>query len=225
MQGLHAGFLHAGFCMQCVVIYKNPFPPSLYISGGIMDNKLADLKPSTGSIRCVNVVSVTTLGTRLDLEMLPGRISGATYNPKKLNAVIIRLKVPKVTCLVFRSGSVTCAGADSIHWNRFGVKRCIRKIRSYFPEVSMRSYRVVNMVASCSMGFRIDLERLRFEHQPKAIFEPELFAGLTLRLTDPKVTAVIFRNGKFQIVGCTTHSQVDVAYKRLVHLLHNYRNG
>ena len=186
-----------------------------------MDNTLAGTRYPTGSIRVRNVVSVSTLGRKLDLHKLSTLIPEASYNPKKLNAVIIRLPNPKVTCMIFSTGSMTSAGGSSIFVNWTGARKCIDKVQRHEP-VAHHSYKVVNMVASCNMGYPIDLKKLRMEYQPNAVYEPELFAGLTLRLSDPKVTAVIFHNGKFQIVGTKTHSQVHNAYIRLLTILRHY---
>ncbi|PHJ22826.1 tata-box binding protein tbp2 [Cystoisospora suis] len=51
--------------------------------------------------------------SRLDLRLLAISCRFAEYNPRKINACILRLRTPKCTALVFRSGRVMITGARS----------------------------------------------------------------------------------------------------------------
>lgn len=51
-----------------------------------------------------NVVSTANLNCRLDLKEIALKCRNAEYNPKRFAAVIMRLRNPKTTALIFESG-------------------------------------------------------------------------------------------------------------------------
>ncbi|KAH7701846.1 Protein TBP-1, partial [Aphelenchoides avenae] len=61
-----------------------------------------------------NIVSTCNLGvTDLDLKAIALRARNAEYNPKRFAAVIMRIRDPRTTALVFSSGKVVVTGAKS----------------------------------------------------------------------------------------------------------------
>lgn len=52
-----------------------------------------------------NVVSTANLKCKLDLKEIALKCRNAEYNPKRFAAVIMRLRDPKTTALVFESGT------------------------------------------------------------------------------------------------------------------------
>ena len=53
-----------------------------------------------------NVVATCYLGRKLDLKHIAMHARNAEYNPKRFAAVIMRIREPKTTALVFSSGHV-----------------------------------------------------------------------------------------------------------------------
>jgi hypothetical protein len=51
-----------------------------------------------------NVVSTVNLGTKLDLKIIALHARNAEYNPNRFAAVIMRIREPKTTALIFASG-------------------------------------------------------------------------------------------------------------------------
>lgn len=60
-----------------------------------------------------NIVSTVNLSTKLDLKLIALRARNAEYNPKRFAAVIMRLRDPKTTALIFASGKMVCTGAKT----------------------------------------------------------------------------------------------------------------
>jgi len=61
--------------------------------------------PASGvRITLQNVVSTVNLGVRIELKDLVAGARNAEYNPKRFAAVIMRIRQPKSTALVFASG-------------------------------------------------------------------------------------------------------------------------
>ena len=60
-----------------------------------------------------NIVSTAYLGATLDLRNIALNCRNAEYNPKRFAAVIIRIRDPKTTALIFSSGKMVITGAKS----------------------------------------------------------------------------------------------------------------
>lgn len=58
-----------------------------------------------------NIVATVTLGCRLDLKTVALHARNAEYNPKRFAAVIMRIREPKTTALIFASGKMVVTGA------------------------------------------------------------------------------------------------------------------
>lgn len=58
-----------------------------------------------------NIVSTADLKCTLDLRKIALQAKNAEYNPKRFAAVIMRIKEPKTTALIFASGKMVCTGA------------------------------------------------------------------------------------------------------------------
>lgn len=67
-----------------------------------------DIKP-----KLQNIVSTANLGCELKLRQIALQARNAEYNPKRFAAVIMRIKEPKTTALIFSSGKMVCTGAKS----------------------------------------------------------------------------------------------------------------
>ncbi len=52
-----------------------------------------------------NIVSTVSLGCKLDLKKIALHARNAEYNPKRFAAVIMRIREPRTTALIFSSGT------------------------------------------------------------------------------------------------------------------------
>jgi hypothetical protein len=55
-----------------------------------------------------NIVSTVNLDCKLDLKAIALQARNAEYNPKRFAAVIMRIREPKTTALIFASGKMVC---------------------------------------------------------------------------------------------------------------------
>ncbi|MEE8402357.1 MAG: TATA-box-binding protein [Candidatus Hydrothermarchaeaceae archaeon] len=75
--------------------------------------------------------------------------------------------------------------------------------------------KVENVVASTALGRQIDLEYISATLSG-AEYEPEQFPGLVFRLKEPKVTSLMFRNGKIICAGAKSVKDVEAAIEKIV---------
>lgn len=62
---------------------------------------------------CRNVVTSFDVGCTLDLKKIAEVGWHVEYNPGKFNAVTMRIRQPRATCLIFSSGKLNCSGTKS----------------------------------------------------------------------------------------------------------------
>jgi len=175
----------------------------------------------TIQIRLQNIVATVNLGTQLDLDKITQTARNAEYNPKRFQAVIMRIREPRTTALIFASGKMIVTGAKTIEDSINAAKKYTAIVQKVgYIGARFNEYKVQNMTATCDVGFPIRLEGLIYAHSAHATYEPELFPGLVYRMPDPKVVLLIFVSGKVVITGAKTADQLGNAIENIFdHLL------
>lgn len=74
-------------------------------------------------IRLQNVVATVNLGTKLDLQKIALKTRNAEFNPQRFSAVIMRIREPKATALIFSSGKMVVTGAKSEDASRLAARK------------------------------------------------------------------------------------------------------
>jgi transcription initiation factor TFIID TATA-box-binding protein len=77
-----------------------------------------------------NIVSTVNLNCKLDLKKIALHARNAEYNPKRFAAVIMRIREPRTTALIFSSGKMVCTGAKSEDDSRLAARKYARIIPS-----------------------------------------------------------------------------------------------
>jgi len=83
-----------------------------------------------------NIVSTVNLGCRLDLKKIALHARNAEYNPKRFAAVIMRIREPRTTALIFSSGKMVCTGAKSEEQSRLAARKYARIVQKLGFEVN-----------------------------------------------------------------------------------------
>lgn len=171
-----------------------------------------------------NVVATIDLGCKLDLKEIALQARNAEYNPKRFAAVIMRIREPKTTALIFASGKMVCTGAKSEQDSKLAAKKYCRIVqRTGFPDVKMKDFKIQNIVGSCDVKFPIRLEGLSMAHGYFATYEPELFPGLIYRMKDPKIVLLIFVSGKVVLTGAKKREEIYTAFENIYPTLKEYK--
>lgn len=82
-----------------------------------------------------NIVSTVNLGCKLDLKKIALHARNAEYNPKRFAAVIMRIREPRTTALIFSSGKMVCTGAKSEEMSRLAARKYARIVQKLGFEV------------------------------------------------------------------------------------------
>ncbi|RXH83812.1 hypothetical protein DVH24_009247 [Malus domestica] len=158
---------------------------------------------------------------------------------QRFAAVIMRIREPKTTALIFASGKMVCTGAKSEEQSRLAARKYARVIQKLgFPakfKVLSRSlsnthmlyadFKIQNIVGSCDVKFSIRLEALVVSHCAFSSYEPEIFPGLIYRMKQPKIVLLIFVSGKIVLTGAKARTETYEAFENIYPVLTGFRKN
>jgi len=156
----------------------------------------------------VNLVASATLNATLDLYNLAVTVPNIEYEPEQFPGAILKLKEPKVSMLLFKNGKIICSGASNEGQIEQGIKKASKLIHDIQPSVKVQrkvEYQVVNLVATANLDKTLDLFTIAM-NLDNVEYEPEQFPGAILRIADPKITLLLFKNGKMICAGAKKES-------------------
>lgn len=113
----------------------------------------------------------------------------------------MRIREPKCTALVFRTGKMIITGAKTVDESELSAKKYVAIIQKAGFAARFESFQIRNITASCDCGFPISLEGMLYAYSSNCTYEPELFPGLIYRLDNSKMVLLIFVSGKLVITG------------------------
>ena len=200
-------------------------------------NETMNIKNSDIEPKLQNIVSTANLGCPLKLRQIALQAKNAEYNPKRFAAVIMRIKEPKTTALIFSSGKMVCTGAKSEDDSRKASRKYAKIIKSLGFKVEFKEFKVQNIVGSCDIKFQIHLNKLNLHlgrlnsndanNKGKKYvchYEPEIFPGLIYHMNKPEIVLLIFVSGKIVLTGAKEKQEIFDAFNKIFPLLKKYRN-
>ncbi|KAH6918982.1 TBP-domain-containing protein [Coprinopsis sp. MPI-PUGE-AT-0042] len=170
-----------------------------------------------------NIVATVNLDCRLDLKTIALHARNAEYNPKRFAAVIMRIREPKTTALIFASGKMVVTGAKSEDDSRLASRKYARIVQKLGFDAKFSEFKIQNIVGSCDVKFPIRLEGLAYSHGQFSSYEPELFPGLIYRMIKPKVVLLIFVSGKIVLTGAKVREEIYTAFNTIYTVLCEFR--
>lgn len=167
-------------------------------------------------IEIVNIVVSTSLETDVPLEKMVAALPNTEYNPEQFPGLVLRIKEPKTSALIFSSGKVVCTGAKTLADVDRSIEQIILNLKKIDVEVTIKpEITVQNIVASGSIGMPLNLNFLGIR-LPNTEYEPEQFPGLVHKLRGTRATFLLFSNGKIVCTGTRTEQEVHDATDKLI---------
>ncbi len=172
-----------------------------------------------------NVVASINLFTTIDLvtayqTLIDDDDLFVSYNPETFPGLILKIKKPKISSLVFSSGKLVLTGAKSTEMVHEGVVQMTKILRTVGTKIDEDPEIIVqNIVASGHFNHRtinLELAALWLEH---SMYEPEQFPGLIYRLAEPKTVLLLFQSGNLVCTGAKTEGQVRQAVENTYNTL------
>lgn len=172
-----------------------------------------------------NVVSSVNLFTKIDIVkiyqlLIDSEEISVKYNPESFPGLILKIKEPKVSSLIFTSGKLVITGAKSADMVTIAVHKIIGILKEHGTKIDEEpEIQIQNIVASGNLnGKKINLE-LASMWLDNAMYEPEQFPAIIFKLAQPKTVHLIFQSGNVVCTGAKkedmVHESVRVVYDML----------
>lgn len=142
---------------------------------------------------------------------------------QRFASVVMRIRDPKTTALIFASGKIVCTGAKSEKAAKEATRKYAKIIQKLDFPAKFKDFKIQNVVASVDLKFPIRLEGLAYGHGAFSQYEPELFPGLVYRMIEPKVVLLIFVSGKVVFTGAKEREHITAAFKNIYPLLRQFQ--
>ncbi|OXA38885.1 TATA-box-binding protein [Folsomia candida] len=178
--------------------------------------KQSPIEPPEGLEPTVlSVVASVNLGADLDLKAIADGCLDLSYNPESFAPLVMRLKDPIATAMIFPAGRMTVSGAKSVEACKIAVRKFTAMVRSVGFNVRPFGMLIKNISATFSVGFKIRLRHLSKNRMltPQITYEPDSFTGVSMALPFPKANVMVFRTGSGMIQGVTTFKDLDKVFK------------
>ena len=170
-----------------------------------------------------NIVSTIDLKCKLNLNGINKKVKNTSYQPKRFPAIIMNIKNPKSTALIFESGKLVCLGTKNEYDCKNACKIFAKNIKKLNYDVKFSSFKIHNIVSSCNVGFKIRLLNLKYENFNCTNYEPEIFPGLIFSFYQPKIIMLIFKSGKICIFASKTRNDIYDSYYKIFPILYKNR--
>ncbi len=170
-------------------------------------------------IKIQNIVASSSLEKDIPLIKLAEALPNTEYNPEQFPGLVMRIKEPKTSALIFSSGKIVCTGAKSMAKVKESVRKIIQNVEKIRVKITVDpKISVQNMVASGSVGMDLNLNSLALDLE-NTEYEPEQFPGLVYKLPGTRATFLLFSNGKIVCTGTRSESKLREAVDMLVKVL------
>ncbi|MFO8016649.1 MAG: TATA-box-binding protein [Candidatus Woesearchaeota archaeon] len=167
-------------------------------------------------IKVVNIVVSASLEHDIPLEKMAATLSNTEYNPEQFPGLVIRIKEPKTSALIFSSGKIVCTGARSMEKVEESIGKIIKVLEKIGIKINIKpEIKIQNIVASGTVGMDLNLNDLAMKLE-NTEYEPEQFPGLVYKLAEAKATFLLFSNGKVVCTGTKSEKEVHEALDKLI---------
>jgi len=168
-------------------------------------------------IRIVNLVITTDLNHKLNLEKIASTLLRVEYNPEQFPGLVMKIKDPKTSALLFTSGKVVCTGAKSISYARKSIHKIIDSLKKVNVKIKIEpKLKIQNLVGTGELGFNLNLNVLAMRlHNTE--YEPSQFPGLVYKIKQPfHANFLLFSNGKIVCTGTKSKKEMQMCIEQLV---------
>ena len=187
-----------------------------------------------------NIVCTADLNCKLNLKEIALQAYNVKYEPKKFTGLIMKIKKPKATALIFPNGKIVCLGTKNEQQANLACRKFAKIINNLQFDVRIQNFKIQNIVGSYDLKFKILLSALYFHIKSNTgstvAYEPEVFPGLIYHYLlpnkdgddenskNPNIVFLIFHSGKIVIAGAKKINQIYEAFHQVYTLLHKFKD-
>ncbi|WP_049996266.1 TATA-box-binding protein [Halococcus sediminicola] len=169
------------------------------------------------SLTVQNVIASSALDQEIDLASVAADLSDAEFDPDRFPGLIYRPKTAEATCLIFRSGKVTCTGGRSAEAAHETIQATVDALRKLGIDAERIDITVQNVVLDADLGEALNLEAIAIGLGLEDVeYEPEQFPGLIYRPDESNGVVLLFGTGKLVITGIRTRDKAEAVLETVV---------
>ena len=153
-----------------------------------------------------NIVCTFSTDCILNLKQIALCALNVEYKPQRFGALIMRIRSPRATALMFKSGKIVVAGVKIESDAIICCKKFVKILCKLDFKAKFLNFKIQNIVCSFNMFNYLSLEKIHYFSPSLTCYEPELFPGLILKIK--LATLLIFGSGKVVITGCNNYPEI-----------------
>jgi len=88
------------------------------------------------------VTILSFVGCKLDVRKIAQQSANVEYSPKRISAVVMRIRKPRTTALIFSSGKIVCTGAKCENQSRLAARRFARIVQKLGFDAQFLDFKV-----------------------------------------------------------------------------------
>lgn len=81
-------------------------------------------------------MSTVNVGCELNLKYIALQALKSEYNPNQFIGFIMRIREPRTTALIFKSGKLVCTGSKNVNDSKLALRKYVRIIHKFNYPVS-----------------------------------------------------------------------------------------
>lgn len=163
-----------------------------------------------------NIVTNANTGESINIDLVVEAIHGR-LNGKVFPALASLCRESRATNSCFSSGEVVISGSRNELQALLSAHLLIERISLDFDrtDLYLMNFKVDNIVCSCDLGFKLNVDAFVQDNKLFCEYEPEFFPGAHYRATNPEMRFVLFKSGRVAVVGLKSYDLIEVAAKKL----------
>ena len=164
-------------------------------------------------VTVVNTTFTFNLKADLDLLDMARHLWDVEYKPRKFSSLVMRLREPKSTAMISKSGHVVLLGCRSWDDARKASRKVAKRTRRVAPEVKVSGLTLKNMVGAGKHDFNV---KDYLNAVTRSTFHDyEIFPGINIDLACG-LKATVFNKGTFFITGAKCESDLEAGHLELM---------
>ncbi len=167
------------------------------------------------------MVASASLGLELDLYSLAMKLPKIEYEPDQFPGAILKFDKPKASLLLFKNGKVVCVGCKDRKTIEEVIAKVTKLLTPYARKINKTKkpkIEITNIVASAELHMDLDLYVIAYKLRDVE-YEPDQFPGAILKFDEPKVSLLLFKNGKAICAGAKKEKEIKDVLKKAQKLL------
>lgn len=169
-------------------------------------------------ITAVNIVGVGLLEQEFDLNCLATSLPGnVQYEPEMHPGLYLRVENHRPLIIIYRTGKFIVTGAKSeeeVHSTKDATINVLSEVTQ--QPVNLKEFELCNYVLSGDLGTELDLNAISVGLGLESTeYNPETIAAVLYTPEEANCTIMIFRSGKVNIVGESSRTRSEQAFREL----------